>query len=295
MLHYFLTGNEAARQAAIGLAQWVINMDDGQQTVFKWLSREYTGLASKSRDPSYHGPGRGAANSIAVLLDGHRLTKEKRFLDKAEQLIRRCIHPNDDIDARNLLDAENRWFYTMFLQSLGRYLFYKAEREELDDHYAYARAALSHYARWMVDHEYPYLTKPDLLEFPTETWAAQDMRKSEVFKLAALCSNGEERQRFVERADFFFKYSVETLQSMPTRSLCRPVVLMLNFGYMHAWFKQHPDASFPQPATNSPEFGTPSIFVPQKTIALRRAKRIVVIGSICLLAGFIFVAYRWLF
>ena len=32
----------------------------------------------------------------------------------------------------------------------------------------------------------PVLDKPEMLEFPNETWAAQDMRKSEVFKFAAV-------------------------------------------------------------------------------------------------------------
>ena len=93
--------------------------------------------------------------------------------------------------ARNLLDAENRWFYTMFLQSLGCYLDYKAERGEIDSMYAYSRANLLHYARWMADHEYPYLEKPEILEYPTETWAAQDMRKSEIFKYATKHATGE--------------------------------------------------------------------------------------------------------
>ena len=141
-------------------------MDDGAKTVFRWLASGDTGLASNSRTFDYHGPGRGAANSIAALIDGHRLSGEAAFLAKAEQLIRRCIHPADNVPARNLLDAENRWFYTMFLQSLGRYLDYKAERGELDRMYAYARASLLHYARWMADHEYPYLEKPEILEYP---------------------------------------------------------------------------------------------------------------------------------
>ena len=108
------------------------------------LARGHTGLASGSRTPTYHGPGRGAANSVAALLDGHRLTGDAAFLAKAEQLLRRVIHPSDDVEARNLLDAENRWFYTMFLQSLGRYLDYKAERGERDRMYAYGRAVLLH-------------------------------------------------------------------------------------------------------------------------------------------------------
>ena len=177
MLHHFLTGRPASREAALGLARWVIEMDDGTKTIFRWLASGDTGLASRSRSARYHGPGRGAANSISVLIDGHRLSGDEAFLAKAEQLIRRCAHPADNVPAHNLLDAENRWFYTMFLQSLGRYLDYKAERGELDQMYAYARACLLHYANWMVDSEYPYLEKPEILEYPTETWAAQDMRR----------------------------------------------------------------------------------------------------------------------
>jgi hypothetical protein len=271
MLHHFLTGSPLSREAALELARWVIDRDNGTKTVFRWLARGPTGLASSSRTPSYHGPGRGAANSIAVLLDGHRLSGEAAFLAKAEQLIRRCIHPADDVPARNLLDAENRWFYTMFLQSLGRYLDYKAERGELDFPYAYARASLLHYARWMADHEYPYLEKPEILEYPTETWAAQDMRKSEVFKYAAKHAAGQERARFLERSEFFFRYAVTALAGMKTRTLARPVVLLLSYGYMHAYFQCHPDVAAP-PAQPDQDFGRPEVFVPQKVVALKRLK-----------------------
>jgi hypothetical protein len=270
MLHYFLTGDPASREAAVGLARWVIDMDDGRKTVFRWLDHGPTGLASASRTPLYHGPGRGSANSIAALLDGHRLTGDPAFLAKAEELIRRCIHPADDVPARNLLDAENRWFYTMFLQSLGRYLDYKAERGEADFMYAYARAALLHYARWMAEHEYPYLDKPERLEYPTETWAAQDMRKSEVFKYAALHAAGAERSRFLERSEFFFRYSVKTLSGMKTRTLARPVVLLLSHGFMHAYFSRHPDAAAPRGPDLPADLGPPEVFVPQKVRAKKR-------------------------
>jgi hypothetical protein len=106
----------------IGLAQWVIDMDDGRLTVFRWLSSANTGYASQSRDGGYHGPGRGSGNSLNALIDGHRMSDHPSFLSKAEQLVRRCIHPDDDIARRNLLDVENRWFYTIFLQALGKYL-----------------------------------------------------------------------------------------------------------------------------------------------------------------------------
>ena len=91
-----------------------------------------TGLASKTRDYDYHGPGRGAGNSINALVDGWRLTGDRSYLEKCEQIIERSIHPNDDIPARRLLDAENRWSYTVHLQALGKYLDAKAEAAELD-------------------------------------------------------------------------------------------------------------------------------------------------------------------
>jgi hypothetical protein len=286
MLHHFLTGSLASREAALGLARWVIDRDNGTKTIFRWLAGGDTGLASSSRTFSYHGPGRGAANSIAALLDGHRLSGDAAFLAKADQLIRRCIHPADDVKDRNLLDAENRWFYTMFLQSLGRYLDYKAERGEIDDRYAYARASLLHYVRWMVDHEYPYLERPEILEYPTETWAAQDMRKGEIFKYASKHATGAERGRFLERSEYFFRYAVEKLSSMPTRTLARPVVLLLSYGYMHAYFQKNPNESAPAPPPGL-DFGKPEVFVPQKVRALWRFKFVAVTGAA--VGGLVFV------
>src|SRR5205085_782607 len=116
MLHYFLTGSPRSRRAVIELAQWVLDMDDGRRTIFRWLDRGDTGLASATVSPLYHGPGRGGGNSINALLDGYRLTGNPAFRAKLEQLLHRCIHPADDIAGRNLLDAEYRWSYTVFLQ-----------------------------------------------------------------------------------------------------------------------------------------------------------------------------------
>ena len=111
MLHHFLTGDPLSRETAIELARWAIDMDDGRKTIFRWLAGGYTGHGTASGSSFYHGPGRAPANSLDMLLVGSRLTGEPEFLAKAEQIIRRCIHPADDIAARNLLDAENKWFY----------------------------------------------------------------------------------------------------------------------------------------------------------------------------------------
>ncbi|MBY0232301.1 MAG: hypothetical protein K2W96_23740 [Gemmataceae bacterium] len=293
MLHHFLTGSRHSRETAVELARWVIDMDDGAKTVFRWLAGGRTGLASSSRTPDYHGPGRGSGNSLAALLDGHRLTGDDAFLDKAEEIILRVIHPADDVSARNLLDAENRWFYTMFLQALGKYLGHKAERGELDRMYGYARASLLHYARWMAESEYPYLDKPERLEYPTETWAAQDMRKSEVFWFAWLHAEGQERESFRDRARFFYEYSVRTLSGMPTRHLCRPVVLLLAHGFRQAWFEENQGARAPVAPTVL-DFGRPERFVPQKARAIKRAKLLAVLLAGLGLLGLTWLAWSWM-
>jgi hypothetical protein len=285
LLHHCLTGDPWSRETVVGLGEWVIAMDDGRRTVFRWLARGDTGLASSTASTLFHGPGRGAGNSIATLLNAHRLTGDRRFLDKAEQLIRRCIHPADDIGSLQLLDAERRWSYTVFLQQLGRYLACKAERGELDRTYAYARASLLHYARWMREHEYPYLEKPEILEYPTETWAAQDMRKCEVFQLAALHAAGAEREALLERARFFFDYSIDALSLMETRAFTRPVVIMLSAGFARAWFERNAGAALPAPREEPGDFGAPEVFVPQKARALRRAKLLAAAAGVIAVLG----------
>lgn len=269
LLHYLLTGRRASREAVIQLADWVVAMDDGRRTVFRWLTSSPTGLASSTASPAYHGPGRGAGNSIAALLNAHRLTGERGYLRKAEDLIRRCIHPVDDLEARTLLDAERRWSYTVFLQVVSRYLDEKATRGELDAPYSYARESLLHYARWMAAHEYPYLEKPEILEYPTETWAAQDIRKAEVLAHAARHAPVSDRARLLERAEFFFATATKTLLASTTRTFTRPVVILLSNGFGHAKLVSSAEAQ-PAPTPIAIDFGVPISFTAQKSIAKRR-------------------------
>lgn len=270
MLHYFLTGNTQSRDAAIHFGQFVIDIDDGTKTIFKWLSGANTGLASVSRSADYHGPGRGSGNALNALIDAHRLTGEYRFKEKAEQLIRRVCHPDQNIEELNLLDAENRWFYTMFLQSLGKYLDYKYELNERDAMYLYAKSVLLKFADWMAANEYPFLEKPEILEYPTETWAAQDMRKSEVFKFAAVhAGNPQKREQYLERSGFFHDQSVNRLSSLPTRGFCRPVVLMLSYGWMNVYDNILDDGTADKKLVSFPQMRR---FKPQKALAVRNAK-----------------------
>src|SRR5439155_23128436 len=143
LLHYyFLTGDANARDAVVSLADWVIGMDDGARNIFGLIDEGRTGAASRTTEREYHGPGRGCGNSVNALLDGWLVTGAPGYLEKAEELIRRAIHPADDVEGRNLLAVELRWSYTVFLNVLGRYLQLKAEAGARDEMYAYARSSL---------------------------------------------------------------------------------------------------------------------------------------------------------
>jgi hypothetical protein len=281
LLEYFFTGEETLRQAVVESAQYVIDMDDGNKTVFRWLSRAHTGRATLSA-PGYYGPGRAAANSLAVLINGHRISGERRFLQKAEQLIRRVVHPNDQIEKWSLDDPEQRWFYTMFLQSLGAYLRWKEESGDIDFMFEYGRRSLLHYARWMATNERPTLDRPEKVVFPTETWPAQDIRKSDVFALASVyAGTPREREAFLERAQYFFDYSIRTLGEMSTRVFTRPVAILLTSGHVRSCATAHPRPLLPSPEF---DFDAPTAFVPQRTIAERRARVISVVGALIVIS-----------
>ena len=274
LLHYYyMTGDEGARESVLGLADWVIAMDDGRSTVLGLIDNGPTGHASSTSEPDYHGPGRGVGNSVDTLLDGWLLSGRAAYLEKAEALIRRAVHPADDIEALDLLDAERRWSYTVFLSALGRYLALKAESGELGYMYAYARAALLHYATWMLERESPYLDRPEELEFPTETWAAQDLRKANVLRLAAAHADGPLRARLLARGEELADRSWDDLGKFETRGVTRSVAILLREGPRDAAFRSGVVPPAPRPA-GTHGFGAPRSFVAQKRRVLNSLKTI---------------------
>ena len=281
MWAYFLTGQEDYRDAAINAADYVIAIEDGRKTIFRWLSRGETGYATES-SAGYHGPGRASANSLHALLTGYELTRESTYLDFAEKLIRRVSHPQDDLESLDLLNAELRWFYTMYFQALTRFIDVKREHGQDDEGHALAIATLNHYAGWMAEHERPTLDQADRLQYPTETWVAQDMRKWHVLEYAAWLNRGDAElsKRLQEKADFFYDYVCETLSGMPTRTLCRPVVLMMQFGWQRNWFRQAEGEPVRLPEPPASGFAPKPAFTPQREIAIRRAKRLVVAAMV---------------
>jgi hypothetical protein len=272
MTYYFLTGDVQARDAVMGLADWVIRMDNGDLTPFRLVTRAATGLASQTGSREYHGPGRGAGNSINALLDAYRLSGKAEYFDKAEDLIRRCIHPADQIDQLNLLDAERRWSYLAFLQVLGKYLDCKTGWNMSDDMFHYARESLLSYARWMSHHEMPYSQLMDRVEYPTETWVVHDLRKSNIFEWAAKYSVGDERQQFLIKAKFFYENCLSDLIDYTTKTCTRPFVLLLHYGVMHSYFQLRSEALKVESYDGARSFPPPQVFKSQRRVIEDRLK-----------------------
>ena len=80
--------------------------------------------------------------------------------------------------------------------------------------------------------EYPYLDKPEILEFPNETWVVQDLRKSVVFyKAAKYAGSEQEKKLFLHKARLFFEYVNKELPKHPGRRYSRSIALMLQNGW----------------------------------------------------------------
>jgi hypothetical protein len=273
LLHYYRTGDPSARAAVLSLADWVQAMDEGSRNILGVLDEGPTGLASCTTTDDYHGPGRGPGLSIHALLDGWQVSGNRRYLGKVEELIRRCIHPTDDVPAHDLLNVELRWSYTVFLSALARYLEVKAEADELDCSYAYARASLLHYARWMLEHEEPYYDHPEKLEYHTEAWAGQELRKANVFRLAAAHAGEPLRARLLEKGENFAARAWTDLLRFERRNSARGIALVLAEGTRDLWFRRQPPPSFPPPRGEF-EFAQPEPFLGQKARVRRQLKSI---------------------
>jgi len=289
--YYYLTGDPEAAAAVRELANWVLRMDDGSQTLLGLIDEEPTGNASQTVSTLYHKPGRGAGNSINALLDAYRLTNDRRHLTKAEALIQRCIHPKDDIVALELDEPEYRWSYLVFLQVLGKYLDVKIEWGETDYYVYYARDSLLHYADWMLNNEVPYKNVLHKVEIPTETWPAHDIRKCHIFHVAAKYGQPDQQTRFVEKANFFFDRCLSDLLSFDTAFLTRPLVILSVYGYIrplvilsvygyiHAYFNNRhlENQDF---RIHGYDFGSPTVFNPQNVrIKATLKKKLCVVAS----------------
>jgi hypothetical protein len=84
----------------------------------------------------------------------------------------------------------------------------------------------------MVEKEYPYLRIPAILQYPNETWAAQELRKCAVLYHAARFAGDRRREEYVRKARFLYDAACEDLSTRPSSSLARPLALVLQNGWV---------------------------------------------------------------
>ncbi|UFS69128.1 hypothetical protein LPW11_14635 [Geomonas sp. RF6] len=236
LLHYWLTGDTRFRDAVVSLADWCYRSLSGVPSLLAVLkkTRSYLSLLHLRRGAPFprYPLSRGTGNALNAALDAFRACGDRRFLARAEELIGGSIHPDDDVDARNLLQPEVAWSYSVLLNSVLKFLDLKMELEECDGGFAFARDALLTYARWMAKNEYTYLQRPERLEYPNETWAAQELRKSVVLYGAARHAQNEARDAFLAKARELADAAVVDLSRFSTSRCTRPLALMLQNGWV---------------------------------------------------------------
>lgn len=232
-MYYFLTGSEASKKAVLQLADWITFSFEGSNSFLAKLFaiKQSGNHGAKNHILEQYPMDRGTGHYIVALLDAYDLTQKKEYLNRAFKIITNTIHPNDDISLRGFNNIEATWFYTVFLQSVGRFLLVKEQNNQLDDDFYYARDAMLHYADWMLKNELPYLEQVDKLEFPNATWAGQELRKVGVFYMANYYSPTK-NIHFLEKASYFYEHIATILQNDNNNNYTRILALLMqNIGF----------------------------------------------------------------
>ena len=94
----------------------------------------------------------------------------------------------------------------------------------------------------------------------------------------------------MDKAEWFYNYVMRTLDGFETKSLCRPVVLLMNYGWQRAGMLKAFREGGLRRIELPTQWPTKVEFESQKKIAIQRAKRLVAS------AGVLFVlAMGWLY
>jgi hypothetical protein len=75
------------------------------------------------------------------------------------------------------------------------------------------------------------------------------------------------------------------LSESPTRTLARPVVLLLSHGFMHAYFTERPETTAPRASGAPHDFGKPEVFLTQTSRAKRKVVALAALVGSLIVAG----------
>lgn len=241
LYHYYFTGTETSRDAVLQLATWMVAAHEGQGGLLEQLlalrKHEMPTLKLMLRGEnvmSHRYPfTRGTGNYLNALLDAWLLEPSGPWLARAESVIFEAINPGDDIEQRDLLNVETGWSYLILLASLVRYLALKEEVGSKDGAYRYAFESFLHYAEWMRKNERPFLADPEQLEFPNDTWVAQDVRKAMLMFQAANYRTNKAQDYYAKGCEWL-DYVCEKLGNSPEAGYARILIILLqNYGPQH--------------------------------------------------------------
>ena len=251
-LQYRLFCDEQAKQKVEQLCAWVRRFYNGSGSIaertFRLITMDFkqyqwTNIGVKA--PGYRYPlDRGTGNYLVALIDHYDLSENPELVREMGSVIRQTCHPHEDISSRGLDNVEDAWFYTVFLQAIVRYLLLKESNNDIDCDYWYARHSLLHYCAWMYENEGFYLDKPEILEFPNDTWCAQELRKANLFCYAYYFSEQEDL-RFLNRAEEFYTYVATHLQHSSEVHYTRILALMMQNHGVRQKFLNRPRTPVP--------------------------------------------------
>jgi hypothetical protein len=239
-LHYLITGTESSKQAVIDMAKWISYVFNGSDSLFATIFaiKKSGSHGAKNIITGSYPFDRGTANLMVTLLNAWHLTDDFSYIESVQTIILDSIHPLDNISDRGLDNIEKTWFYTVFLQALISYLQLKEQLSQLDSCFYYARDSLLHYASWMLLNESPYLDKAEQLEFPNNTWTAQDIRKADVMMAASYYSN-HKNEEYRKWANTMYSYIKNKLSICETKDTSRILaILMQNNGVGYFYTKE---------------------------------------------------------
>jgi hypothetical protein len=129
----------------------------------------------------------------------------------------------------------------------------------------------------MLRNEVPYFDHPEKLEYPTETWAAQELRKANVLRLAASHADESLKTRLWCRARELADRAWADLHRFESRSVTRALAILMAEGLRDSYFRARPPKPLPCPADEH-DFGQPQRFQPQRERIRARLKTIRGIG-----------------
>ncbi|MEQ3660114.1 MAG: hypothetical protein ABNH21_14285 [Glaciecola sp.] len=228
-LYHQLSGNVKAKEAVLKLSTWISYFFEGDGTLLGTLLQYRNKAIVRNPLTGQYPLDRGVANYVNALIDSYELSSDAQYIEKASNIILHTFSHEDDIADRNFEDIENTWYYIVFMQSVAKYLWICETVYGISHDYAPIKKAFLHYVEYIATSEVPYLQNSERLEYPNDTWTAQDLRKIMVLKVAEpyLASNKELHEKVADKIRTLTEYVEAKLIESDEKDYTRILALIM--------------------------------------------------------------------